>query len=121
MHVRSHLGLGYILTLFLVVLRPSQNTDPRPLPLPSFVIPPASNTAFIILPTSLLVVSLSTSQPPYEEAITLRDTARNAFLGLGLSTAPTTTDRTEVAVVTKDSGVLTVGVRIGGVVDEAGE
>ncbi|KAL7410733.1 Non-repetitive/WGA-negative nucleoporin C-terminal-domain-containing protein [Mrakia frigida] len=97
------------------------NIDPRPLPLPSFIIPPSSNTAFIILPSSILVLSLSSAEAPYEEAITLKDQARNAFLGIGLSSTPTTSDRTEVAVITKESGVLSVGVKLKGALEDAGD
>jgi len=110
-----------VLTPSLPSLLVPQNIDPRPLPLPSFIIPPSSNTAFIILPSSILVLSLSTTESPYEEAITLRDQARNAFLGIGLSSAPTTSERTEVVVITKESGVLSVGVKLKGALEDAGE
>lgn len=91
------------------------------MPLPSFVIPPSSNTAFIILPTSILVLSLSTTEPSYEEAITLKNSATNAFLGIGLSNSPTTSERTEVVVISKGSGVLTVAVELKGSLEGAGE
>jgi nuclear pore complex protein Nup133 len=59
-----------------------QDLDPRPLPPPAFIPLPRSQQALLILPSSLLLISLSTSKS-FEEQLLLKDSARNAFLGVG--------------------------------------
>jgi hypothetical protein len=79
------------------------------------LIPPSSDIAFITLPSAVLIVSLSSSNP-YEEIITLKTSARNAFLGIGLTASSLSREdhavRTEVDIITKANGILGVSVTL---------
>lgn len=68
-------------------------------------------TAFVLLPTSLLILSLAPTDP-YEEVIELNDSVANAFLGKGGLGARDGV-RGELGVVSLKSGVLGVRVRGG--------
>ncbi|OCF44072.1 hypothetical protein I317_02025 [Kwoniella heveanensis CBS 569] len=63
------------------------HSDPRMLDVPRLLVPPGSAMAFIRFAETILVVSLDESAP-YEEAITLKDSGRNAFIGAGSATSP---------------------------------
>ncbi|WWD09172.1 hypothetical protein V865_007294 [Kwoniella europaea PYCC6329] len=56
------------------------HSDPRMLDVPRLLVPPGSSMAFIRFAEVVLMVSLDEGSP-YEEAITLRDSGRNAFIG----------------------------------------
>ncbi|WVF65992.1 hypothetical protein IAT40_000730 [Kwoniella sp. CBS 6097] len=58
------------------------HSDPRMLDVPRLLVPPGSTMAFIRFAETILVVSLDEGAP-YEEAITLKDSGRNAFIGAG--------------------------------------
>ena len=57
------------------------------LDIPRLLIPYGSSTAFIRFADDIVMVSMDEASP-YEDTITLKDTGRNAFLGVGcVSTA----------------------------------
>ncbi|WRT63927.1 uncharacterized protein IL334_000854 [Kwoniella shivajii] len=58
------------------------HSDPRMLDVPRLLVPLGSSMAFIRFAEVVLMVSLDESAP-YEEAITLKDSGRNAFIGAG--------------------------------------
>ncbi|WWC66609.1 uncharacterized protein I206_100512 [Kwoniella pini CBS 10737] len=58
------------------------HSDPRMLDVPRLLVPPGSSMAFIRFAEVVLMVSLDEGSP-YEEAITLKDSGRNAFIGAG--------------------------------------
>nr|XP_019002973.1 uncharacterized protein I203_04767 [Kwoniella mangroviensis CBS 8507]OCF66434.1 hypothetical protein I203_04767 [Kwoniella mangroviensis CBS 8507] len=58
------------------------HSDPRMLDVPRLLVPPGSSMAFIRFAEVVLMVSLDEGSP-YEEAITLKDSGRNAFVGAG--------------------------------------
>ncbi|WWC58351.1 uncharacterized protein I303_100891 [Kwoniella dejecticola CBS 10117] len=58
------------------------HSDPRMLDVPRLLVPPGSSMAFIRFAEVVLMVSLDEGSP-YEEAITLKDTGPNAFIGAG--------------------------------------
>ncbi|CDZ97230.1 Nuclear pore complex, Nup133 component (sc Nup133) [Phaffia rhodozyma] len=88
--------------------------DPRPLPFPTLTVPQTltpTKTAFVLLPSSLLMLSLTPSDP-YEEVIELKDSVTNALLGKG-GLGARDGIRSELGIVSLKSGVLGVGVRGG--------
>nr|XP_019048984.1 hypothetical protein I302_02764 [Kwoniella bestiolae CBS 10118]OCF27914.1 hypothetical protein I302_02764 [Kwoniella bestiolae CBS 10118] len=58
------------------------HSDPRMLDVPRLLIPAGSSMAFIRFAEVILLVSLDEGSP-YEEAISLKDSGRNAFIGAG--------------------------------------
>ncbi|WWD16353.1 hypothetical protein CI109_100779 [Kwoniella shandongensis] len=58
------------------------HSDPRNLDVPRLLVPPGSSMAFIRFAEVILLISLD-DDAPYEEAITLKDAGRNAFIGAG--------------------------------------
>ncbi|KAK8861724.1 hypothetical protein IAR55_002547 [Kwoniella newhampshirensis] len=58
------------------------HSDPRNLDIPRLLVPPGSSMAFVRFAEVVLLVSLD-DDTPYEEAITLKDASRNAFIGAG--------------------------------------
>ena len=57
------------------------HADPRMLDVPRLYIPPGSQTAFVRFADAIVMTSLVASQP-YEDTITLKDSATNAFIGV---------------------------------------
>ncbi|WVQ93625.1 hypothetical protein IAU59_000701 [Kwoniella sp. CBS 9459] len=74
------------------------HSDPRMLDVPRLLVPPGSSMAFIRFAETILVVSLDESAP-YEEAITLKDSGRNAFIGAGCSSPSSSKRGTSVPSV----------------------
>ncbi|WWC86014.1 uncharacterized protein L201_000885 [Kwoniella dendrophila CBS 6074] len=67
------------------------HSDPRTLDVPRLLVPKGSSMAFIRFAEAVLMVSLDEGSP-YEEAVTLKDSGRNAFIGAG-STSSLTANR----------------------------
>lgn len=80
----------------IVYLSYKAHHDPRMLDVPRLSIPPNSQTAFVRFGDAVVMASLSNCKcgryrltpVPYEDAITLKDSARNAFIGTGSGPVP---------------------------------
>lgn len=111
-------GTGDVEIVRFVRCEYKTDIDPRPLPSPRLFVsthtsPDTAETAFILTPSVILVVSLAEGRPSYEESIPLKDSARNAFLGVGAcesSDHSASPNGAEIVVITKASGIL--GIRV---------
>ncbi|GMK59789.1 hypothetical protein CspeluHIS016_0900060 [Cutaneotrichosporon spelunceum] len=85
------------------------HSDPRMLDVPRLFIPRGSQTAFVRFSDTILMASLSSS--PYEDAISLRDSGRNAFIGV----APSPPGHVAASVVAMASigGIMSIEVHEG--------
>ncbi|BEI95350.1 hypothetical protein CcaverHIS631_0102990 [Cutaneotrichosporon cavernicola] len=83
--------------------------DPRMLDVPRLFIPRGSRTAFIRFSDAILMASLSSS--PYEDVISLRDSGRNAFIGVAPS--PPGHAASSVVAMASLGGIMTIEVHEG--------
>lgn len=87
------------------------HADPRMLDVPRLYIPANSHTAFVRFADAIVMASLRVAEP-YEDTITLRDSAKNAFICVGTTTSIRTASSSLVAM-SAIGGIMNVDVHQG--------
>jgi nuclear pore complex protein Nup133 len=89
------------------------HADPRMLDVPRLYIPTGSQTAFVRFADAIVMTSLVASQP-YEDTITLNDSATNAFIGIGSTAGPQRKANTaSLVAMAATGGIMNIDVHQG--------